>query len=168
MPAGDVVLVGVEPPAAVVVLYKVAAHQVGRRPRVGFGDPDAEQAFARSRQREPPLLEAVGPEMFDGARRAVIDQLAEDGAGDVDACQFFEDDPGLDVAHAHAAIVDAGRDAEKTRFSQSLEGRVGELFGLVPVRRPRRQLSFGDIARELAQRRLVFGLGERLHGLHRC
>ena len=46
----------------------------------------------------------------------------------------------------------------------------GELLGLVPVARVRRELALGDLAGERAQRLLVLGLRERVDTLggHGC
>ena len=160
MAAGDVVLVGVEAIPAAAVGGEVGAHEVGRRAGVGLGDADAEQAVAGGRQWQPPLLEGFVPEMLDGARRAVEDELGEDGARHVGACELLQDDGCFDVAHPHAAVVLADGDAEEGRGLEGVPRGLGEFFRLVPMGRSGRQLALGHIARELAQCRAILGLCE--------
>ena len=57
------------------------------------------------RERQPALLHRVGAEVLDRAGRAVEDQLGEDRARHVGAGELLEHDRGLDVAHAHAAVL---------------------------------------------------------------
>src|SRR5207249_4102591 len=147
-----------EPPPALAVVDQVAAHEVGGRTGVGFGDADAEQAFARGRQRQPALLELVGPEVLDGTRRPVVDELTEYGARDVDPSELLEHDARLHVAHAHTAVLDPSGDAEQAGGPQRVPRVLRELLGFVPVRRSRGELAFGDFPRELAEGRLVLGL----------
>jgi len=163
VPAGDVVLVGVEAVAAVAVVGEVGAHEVGGRARVGFGDADAEQALARRGQRKPAFLEAFVAEVLDRSRRSVEDQLGEDGARDVGPPQLLEHDGGLHVAHAHPAVVLADGDAEEAGGLQGVPRVLGELLCLVPVASARRQLPLRQIPRVLAQSGLVFGLDKWFH-----
>ena len=61
----------------------------------------------------------------------------------------------LDVAHAHAAVVLADGDREEIGAPERLERGLGELLGLVPVGCVRCELTLGDVAGELPQRRAV-------------
>ena len=56
----------------------------------------------------------------------------------------------------------ADRDAEQLGLAHRVPRRLRELLGLVAVARHRRELAFGDVAGELPQRGLVFGVGERV------
>ena len=161
MPAGDVVLVRVEP-VAVTVGGEPGAHVVHGRAGLALADPDAEEGLAAGREREPALFERVGAEVLDRTGRAVVDELGEDRARDVGARELLEGDGGLDVAHAHAAVLLAHGDAEQVGLAQRVPRRVRELLGLVPVTRVGRQLALGDVAGELAQRLLVLVLRERI------
>src|SRR5207248_10269885 len=97
--AGDVVLVGVEP-VPVPVGGEPGAHVVHGRARLALADPDAEQRLTARSQREPALLEGIAAEVLDRAGRAVVDELGEDPARDVDAGELLEGDRVLDVPHA--------------------------------------------------------------------
>ena len=107
-------------------------------------------------------------ELSDGARGGgaeptqsmVHDELGEDGARHVGARQLLEHDGGLDVTQARAAPLLAHGDPEEPGLPQRVPRGLRELLGLVPVPGPRCKLAFGNLARELAQRRLVLGLGE--------
>ena len=99
VPAGDVVLVRVEP-EAVAVGREPGAHVADRGAGFGLADADAEQAVAARGGREPAVAELVGAEVLDRARRSVEDQLGEDRARHVGAAQLLEHDRGLDVAEA--------------------------------------------------------------------
>ena len=74
--------------------------------------------------------------------------------------QLLEHDRGLDVAEAGAAPPLADRDAEQLGLAHAVPRPLRELLGLVAVARHRRELALGDVACELAQRGLVFGVGE--------
>ena len=163
VPAGDVVLVGVEPPA-VAVGGEVRPHGGGGRAGIGLGDADAEQ-LPGGGLRQPPGAQGVVAEVLDGAGRPVEDQLAQDGARHVDAGDLLEDDGRLDVAHAHAAVLLAHGDGEQLGPPQGLEGRLGELLGLVPARRVGGDVALGHVAGQLAQRGPVVVLDE-VDGAH--
>ena len=98
--------------------------------------------------------------MLDGARRAVEDELDEDGTGDVGPRQLLEDDGCFHVAHPHAAVVLADGDAEEGGGLECIPRGLGEFFRLVPMGRSGRQLALGHVAREFAERRAIFGLCE--------
>ena len=81
--------------------------------------------------------------------------------------ELLEDDRGLDVAHAHAAVLLADRDAEQVRLAQRVPRALRELLGLVPVARVGEQVALGDLAGQRPQRLLVLGLGERIGSVAR-
>ena len=76
--------------------------------------------------------------------------------------ELLEHDRGFDVAEAGAAPLLADRDAEQLGLAHAVPGPLRELLGLVAVARHRCELALGDVARELAQRGLVLGVGERV------
>ena len=159
--AGDVVLVRVEP-EAVAVGREPGAHVADRAAGLGLADADAEQAVAARRDRQPAILHRVVAEVLDRARRTVEDELGEDRARHVGAGELLEHDRGLDVAEPGAAPALTDRDAEQLGLAHAVPRPLRELFGLVAVARHRRELALGDVACELAQRGLVFGVGERI------
>jgi hypothetical protein len=53
-------------------------------------------------------------------------------------------------------------DAEEVGLADRVPRPLREFLVLVPVACHRRQFAFGDVARQLAQRSLVFGVGERV------
>ena len=161
MPTGDVVLVRVEA-EAVAVGREPGAHVPDGAAGFGLADPDAEQAVAARRDRQPAVLHRVVPEVLDRTGRTVEDQLGEDRARDVGAGELFEHDRGLDVAEPGAAPALADRDAEQLGLAHAVPGPLRELLGLVAVAGHRRELALGDVAGELPQRGLVFGVGERI------
>ncbi len=150
-PPGDVILVGVEAPP-VAVGGEVRPHGGGGRAGVGLGDADAEQ-LPRGGLREPTVAQACVPEVLDGAWRPVEHELAQDRARHVDAGDLLEDDGGLDVAHAHAAVLLAHGDGEQLGPAQRLERRLGEFLGLVPARRVGGDVALGHVPGQLAQGR---------------
>ena len=164
MPAGHVVLVGVEA-EAVAVGGEPGAHVADRRAGLGLADADAEQPVAARGDRQPAVLQRVGAEVLDRAGRPVEDELGEDRARHVGARELLEHDRGLDVAEAGAAPLLADRDAEQLGLAHRVPRRLRELLGLVAVAGHRRELALGDVAGELAQRGLVFGVGERVRAL---
>ena len=162
--AGHVVLVGVEA-EAVTVGGEAGAHVADRASGLGLADADAEQAFAARRDGQPAVLHRVVAEVLDRARRAVEDELGEDRARHVGARELFEHDRSLDVAEPGAAPALTDRDAEQLGLAHPVPRPLRELFGLVAVARHRRELALGDVAGELAQRGLIFGVGERVGAL---
>jgi hypothetical protein len=98
------------------------------------------------------------PQVLDGPGGTVEDQLAEDGGGDVDPGDLLEDDGGLDVAHPHPAELLGHRHREEVGPSQGLEGRFGELLGLVPARRVGGDVALGHVAGQLPQSGPVLAL----------
>ena len=100
--------------------------------------------------------------MLDRAGRTVEDQLGENRARHVAARQLFEHDRSLDVTEAGAAPLLADGDAEQLGLAHPVPGPLWELFGLIAVASHRQQLAFGHVACELAERGLVFGIGERV------
>ncbi len=97
VPERRVVLVPVEPPAAVPVLGQRAAHVLDGRTGVGLGDADAHDAVAVGHPGEPPVLQGIPPEMLDPAGRTVVGELAADGGRDVVPGDLLEHDGRLDI-----------------------------------------------------------------------
>ena len=122
-------------------------------------------AVAARGDRQPAVLHRVVAEVLDRARRAVEDELGEDRARHVGAGELLEHDRGLDVAEPGAAPVLADRDAEQVGLAHRVPRPLRELLGLVAVAGHRGELALGDVARELAQRGLVLGVGERIGAL---
>ena len=79
--------------------------------------------------------------------------------------ELLEHDRGFDVAEAGAAPPLADRDAEQLGLAHAVPRPLREFLGLVAVACHRRELALGDIARELAQRGLVLGVGERVRAV---
>ena len=157
-----VVLVGVEPPAPGAVLDQRRPHVLHGRAGVGLGDPDADDRVAVGHRRQPALLHRLGAEVLDAPRRPVEGQLAADGRGHVGPRDLLEHDGGLDVAQAHAAPLLPHRDAEQVGRGQRLAQLGRHRAVLVGLVRPRRHLALGHVAGQLAQRRLVLGLGQQV------
>ena len=111
------------------------------------------------------VAQRVVAQVLDGPRRAVEDELAQDGARHVDPGDLLEHDGGLDVAHAHAAVLLAHGDGEELGPSQGLERRLGELLGFVPTRRMGGDVALGHVPGQLAQGRPVVVLDE-VDGAH--
>src|SRR5262249_23866287 len=97
---------------------------------------------------------------LDRARRTVEDQLGEDRARNVGPGELLEHDRRFDVTQAGAAPLLADRDAEQLGLAHRAPRRLRALFGLLAPPRPPRGPPARDVARELAQRSLVFGVGE--------
>ena len=161
MAAGDVVLVRIES-ETVAVGRQPGAHVADGAPRFGLADADAEQTFAARRDRQPAVFHRVVAEVLDRARWSVEDELSEDRARHVGAGELLQHDRGLDVAESRTAPTFADRDAEQVGFAHAVPRPLRELFGLVAMACHRRQLALGDVARELPQRGLVFGVGKRI------
>ena len=161
--AGDVVLVGLEAPA-VAVGGEMRPHGGGGGAGVGLGDADAEQLAGRG-LRQPGGAQRLVAQVLDGTGRPVEHELAQDGAGHVDSGDLLEHDGGLDVAHAHAAVLLAHGDGEQVGPPQGLERRLGELLGLVPARRVGGDVALGHVTGQLAQRGPVLVLDE-VDGAH--
>ena len=164
MTAGDVILVGVEP-EAVTVGGEAGAHVTDGRAGLGLADADAEETVAARRDREPAIAELVGAQVFDRAGRTVEDELGQDRARHVGAGKLLEHDRRLDVAEAGTTPAFADRDAEQLRLAHRIPRCLRELLGLVAVARHRRERAICDVARELSQRGLVVGVGERVGAL---
>ena len=128
---------------------------VSLMPMQNSPSPDAAIGSQRS-------LSGSDAEVLDRPRRAVEGELGEDRARDVGAGELLEDDRGLDVAHAHAAVLLADRDPEQVGLADRVPRVLWEFLGLVPVAGLRREVALGDVAGELAQRLLVLGLRERI------
>ena len=96
----------------------------------------------------------------------VAAELAQDGARHVHPGDLLEDDGGLDVTHAHPAELLGHGHGEQVGPAQSLEGGLGEFFGLVPVGGVGGDLALGHVACQLPQGGPVLVLGQvgRVHG----
>ena len=157
-----VVLVGVEAPAARAVLGQGGPHVLHGRAGVGLGDADADQRVAVGHGGQPALLHGLGTQVLDAPGRPVEGQLAADGRRDVGPGDLLEHDGRLDVAQPHAAPLLADGDAQQVGAGQRLAHLGRDLAGLVTLRRPGRHLAGGHVAGQLAQRRLVLGLGQQV------
>ena len=158
---GRVVLVAVEPEAGAVLAQR-GAHLLHGRPRVGLGDADRDERLAVGHLRQPPLLHGRRPEVLDAAGRAVERELRPDGARHVGPGQLLQHERRLDVAVAEPAPLLADGHPQQVGGGQRLGRLERRVARLVVLAGAGRELARGDVAGELAQRRLVLGLGERI------
>ncbi len=75
---------------------------------------------------------------------------------------LFEHDGRLDVAKPETAPLLADRHTEQVGIGERLDRLAGDLTGLVAVGGTRSDLALGEIPGQLAEGRLVLGLGHRI------
>ena len=139
---------------------RAGAHVTDRRAGLGLADTDAEQSVTAGRDRQPAVTQLVGAEVLDRPRRAVEDELGQDRARHVGAGELLEHDRGFDVAQARAAPLLADGDPEQLGLTDRVPRCLRELLRLVALARHRCERPVGDVASELAERGLVFGVRE--------